>query len=154
MNPSLLSEKTDIKSYLHLYLGCELDTNIPGDYVHPYGHTKIDTLDSDSIAKVLWTLDKKERDQKGGFIDSDHIYCKPILRPLSSMTVEEEFEIFPKMTSSKWGPYSPDEFARLLSKGFDIFNLIEKGLALSSSNERVEDAGITYRINTDFKTKD
>lgn len=82
-----------IEDYLHLYLGCELDTSIHGGYIHPYGCVKITKLDISTIHDVLWSLAKKERDIKGGFSDSDHIYCKPLLRPLASMTDEEALEV-------------------------------------------------------------
>lgn len=85
-------EKTQqerLKKVIHLYLGCELDTNITGDYFHPYGFVKIRELNINTIHDVLQALYKKERDQSGGYIDSDHIYCKPILRSLDDMTEEE-----------------------------------------------------------------
>jgi hypothetical protein len=156
--------RVEIKDILHYYLGCELDTNITGDYIHPYGFTKITSLTVSNISSVLYALDKKERDQKGGWNDSDHIYCKPILRKFSSMTDDEVQELinYDKIkneykqiayhfdgTSIKIdytietdeGTHSQsfqiDRFAMnaydtawCFRNGFDLFGLIEKGLAI------------------------
>jgi hypothetical protein len=69
--------------------------------------------------------------------------AKPILRPLSSMTEEEARELFKhQYGDEKYNrtmlrfafQYSPDAFRYLLSKGFDLFSLIENGQALEKQS--------------------
>lgn len=67
--------------------------------------------------------------------------CKLILRPLSSMTEEEEREMIATQDDVKLEGYpeillkadSGKTFLYMLSKGFDLFNLIEQDLAIDSS---------------------
>lgn len=55
-----------------------------------------------------------------------------ILRPLSSMSELEILEGKRTLSFSKWGPYTAEDVQWLLSKGFDLFSLIEKGEAISN----------------------
>ena len=125
----------DIKQYLHLYLGCEIETDISFSISHhsPVSYKK---LDADNYGKIIGELSVSEWSR----------YCKPILRPLSSMTEEEAFECFgsqwdgdePTMKSmvkeDGWElmHFAPTHFKYLLSKGFDLFGLIESGLAIGA----------------------
>ena len=100
--------KKDIKNYLHLYLGCEVMVN---DLYEP-NPVIMEAINDQSI-----------------FIDSGCDYpfedVKPILRLLPDMTEDEEKEY------AAWNTTSTHESTRyLLSKGFDIFGLIEAGLAI------------------------
>lgn len=71
---------------------------------------------------------------------------KPILRPLSDMTEEEMhecgnmvYDFSDEPDLNKWEPkdfeigLAPEQFQWLLSKGFDIFNLIRDGLAINKT---------------------
>lgn len=135
----------DIKDYLHLYLGCDIDNNVQGQYVHPYGCVKIDELTPENYATVMGVMNNEERNFKKFGDDKIH-YCKPILRPLSDMTEEEflEFKVladedFDKMiripsVAIKTRISHKFEATRfLLSKGFDLFNLIPEGLAIDKT---------------------
>lgn len=67
---------------------------------------------------------------------------KPLLRPLSSMTEEEMHECgnmvydFSGTDLDQWQPsdfeigLAPEQFHWLLKKGFDLFGLIDAGIAL------------------------
>lgn len=110
----------DIKDYLHLYLGCEI-CKADGS-----GNFK---LTPHTLSQM--NLPNTTPDIKKG---------KPILRPLSSMT-EEELSAM----ESIYGFYASKPYAErlgtdaevtrhLLSKGFDLFNLIPEGLAIDSTN--------------------
>jgi len=109
-----------IQDYLHLYLGCTAMIT-EGSTVSPYN------LSSDILSSVY----------AGEFVD-----VKPILRPLSDMTDEESREIcaytrnaqaFVKFdTPIGKEAINPLPFKYLLSKHFDLFGLIEAGLALNA----------------------
>lgn len=60
----------------------------------------------------------------------DEDETKPLLRPLSSMSEDEAVEWYAK----KDGANHTQGFLFLLSKGFDLFGLIEKGEALDIAN--------------------
>lgn len=110
----------EIKDYLHLYLWCMLKTE--------FGQS---VLYADNIYRAK------------------NLNWKPILRPLSDITEEEEFEMteitglfigsgFIKAIKEN-SKYVIDvrnsfEVTRyLLSKHFDLFNLIEEGLAIDKT---------------------
>ena len=123
------AKRKDIKDYLHLYLGCEVLTND-----HELGRNK------------------KQRGRTGtfvGFADYHRMDCrlnfragpegrcniyllKPILRPLSDMTLEERKESY--RLKDDLGIGTVELFRWLLSKGFDLFGLIEAGLAIDKTN--------------------
>ena len=106
----------DIKDYLHLYLGCQI--SIGGRY------------------NVTLTANYTD----ASHISLDHCLAnpayKPILRPLSSMTGQEmeEFYVMPEpMLTWRVDMYyqlPPNRFHWLLSKHFDLFDLIEDELAI------------------------
>lgn len=113
-----------IEDYLHLYLGCEIKI---GD--------QIEILDAVGQSGEFESL------YKGHLRNFYHISVgvKPILRPLSDMTEEEKFEI---QQISGWVDYNhyinqgfckPEVFKYLLSKSFDLFGLIESGLAIDKT---------------------
>jgi hypothetical protein len=72
-----------------------------------------------------------------------HKYIKPILRSLDDMTEEEarecgnliyDFSNEPELVSKNGSAFEyhlmPEEFHWLLSRGFDLFGLIDTGLAI------------------------
>lgn len=114
----------ELKDYLHLYIGCKLQRG---------GTVTYALLSAAEYASFdAW---------------SD---LKPILRPLSDMTEEEKTEykakfngmestnILPEIRAGRLINFhlnskSPFEVAFLLSKGFDLFGLIEAGLAIDKT---------------------
>ena len=118
----------DIKDYLHLYLGCEV-------YVERYD--KIGTLVMVSSESRMGWVRLRNPDI------SEWQEIKPILRPLSDMTEEEkddfadhgyEFEDNGELPVNIWkGVNMSGHVLWLLSKGFDLFGLIEAGLAIDKT---------------------
>lgn len=85
----------------------------------------------DELSKAIASIDVR----CGGFkLDENNI--KPYLRPMSSMTEEENKEFAKVMVKSQDCSYQNNESATTivndwyLSKGFDVRGLIPKGLAL------------------------
>lgn len=111
----------EIKDYLHLYLGCQCVWRVKG-------------LDDEwRIAGVdLKVLDR--------VYDRQPFEFKPILRKLSDMTEEEATEmqlsgIWFRTTKERWEDIicTPENLIQLLSKHFDLFGLIESGLAIDAT---------------------
>ncbi len=106
---------------LALYLGCkaEIYSEIPN---------------TDKLIKVI-------NSELIGYVeDGSPMIVKPILRPLKSITVDEAKECniemgqillaqFPKEAGLKF--FTANQFQWFLSKGFDLFGLIEKGYAIA-----------------------
>jgi hypothetical protein len=118
----------DIKDYLPFYTGC--------DILVPYGEAKfcyIQTyLHRNDINVVV--------DIGDNYVAFDFHEVKPILRPLSDIT-EEECNLLSWSYTNAYGRkllYSPEmlnpeEFKQLLVWGFDLFGLIEAGLAIDKT---------------------
>lgn len=106
----------NIKDYLHLYIGCKVSYT---------GMANNRTL------TVKWL---------GGLLEANGWQnIKPILRPLSDMT-EEEFKAAGLVTHPKhWKEHIANysfqirTITYLLSRGFDIFGLIEENLAINKT---------------------
>ena len=133
--PSKINNMKDIKDYLHLYLGCEVmchyeERSKKGDYDFKGTFEGIDC----GQYQVF-------HGQKKAFLV--HKYnaknIKPILRPLSDMTENEAKEL----AEIKRSPSAGKTVTRtelyaatthyLLSKHFDLFGLIESGLAIDKT---------------------
>lgn len=117
----------NIKDYLHLYIGCEVDTNVQGQYIHPYGCIKIEELTVENLFIILERMRFNEE-----------YYCKPILLPLSDMTEEEsrehdQIEMVKVKTLDGTIVHDANAVAWLLSKHFDLFGLIDAGLAIDKT---------------------
>lgn len=117
----------DIKDYLHLYLGCkvEIGATLPGMLLGVEGNTAF--VKHFTEGRICMALKQ----------------VKPILRPLSDMTEEEgvEAEVAWKEGSNYGETIGQGlncayayRLKYLLSKGFDLFNLIPKGLAIDKSS--------------------
>jgi len=120
-------EKT-FKDYAHLYLGCEL--TVPKRY--NFGGIVTD-LEKATMVSVWDEFIKFE--QITGFHPIENF--KPILRPLSDMT-KEEIECISKMNITKEAyDMTVCEFAKVtkwhLEKGFDLFGLIDAGIAIDKN---------------------
>lgn len=116
-----------IEDYLHLYLGCDI-------FVPRQNQDLKDDIMRLTAAKMC------------GY---DLSNVKPILRPLADMT-EEEGALMDDMAKRQRDNYieiqnckffdgirteSAEAFAFLLSKHFDLFGLIEAGLAIDKTNQ-------------------
>jgi hypothetical protein len=130
---------TKFKDVAHLYFGCQLQTE--------EGIGKLNELNNDEECEQPITC----YDLVHAFLRYDEV--KPILRPLSDMTEEEATEVG-RRGSEGWNiiakgePISCNadvsklglgvvhrqaaETAYLLSRGFDLFGLIESGEAISA----------------------
>ena len=116
-----------IEDYLHLYLGCEAKVDVENEL-------------GQLLAIVL-----SERIQLGiGFGFNNRAIrlhyseeVKLILRPLSDMTDEESkkvnFPVFNKNGTPLLNMWFPEDFLYLLSKHFDLFGLIDAGLAIDKT---------------------
>lgn len=109
-----------ISDYLHLYLGCDIMILCYKDYS---GGTY--KLTGKIFANIIDNYNPKED------------LIKPILRPLSDMTEEEREELNDiELGESSWPTVAralAPCFAWMLSKGFDLFGLIESGLAIDKT---------------------
>jgi hypothetical protein len=123
-----MSTEKKIQDYLHLYLGCEVMA----------GTHRCKLIGIEDGAIVMHSISGR------------HVILfaniKPILRCLSDMTEQEmqecgnmEYDFSDDPDLNKWEPkdfeigLSPRQFAWLLSKHFDLFDLIPDGLAIDKS---------------------
>jgi hypothetical protein len=133
-------ENKNIKDYLRFYLGCEVLTDNGIETLVGVG-----LLGSD--AQRFRTIER--------FRSSTNDWSKEnkiILRPLSDMSEDEALEVAENILSlnglnlddwsakdivsayvEQWDRYTPEETKWLLSKGFDLFGLIESGLAIDKT---------------------
>lgn len=125
-----------LKDYLHLHLGCECKMIKPSYHAVHELH-----LSSDRT----FILTGKLYDYFSS--DTTKAEIKPILRPLSDMTDEEKKEIdkqYKAFTKSKTFDdtgvvmWSAKHTQILLSKHFDLFGLIDAGLAIDKTKQTVE----------------
>jgi hypothetical protein len=111
-----------IEDYLHLYIGHSCSVN-------GLDATIIRGSELGLHRNVIAVIESK--DKTGCTVRRiDPCYVKPILRPLSDMTEEEKSKIS-KSTVNK--VFYPEEFLYLLKQGFDLFGLIESGLAITKT---------------------
>lgn len=140
----------DIKDYIQFYLGCDVQW-------------ARNSLQTPSKAKLLCynICGECVLENKDNQFQVNISLIKPILRPLSSMTEEEAKHLFvlhfdadpekivyshfdevenyhiAEWDNRRFAIYlkalSPDAFIYLLSKGFDLFGLIESNLAVASN---------------------
>lgn len=116
--------KTELKDVLHFYLGCEVRRTVN------------DNLDYEVGVLVGISKSEVEENKTVAIIDTEgSVFAEwyieettPILRPLSSMTEDELRNLWEQ------GGARPDEFIYLLSKSFDLFNLIPNGLAIDKNS--------------------
>lgn len=123
----------EIKDYLHLYLGCECEITQPTVHKFADGFEYTYSGVVKLSAEILWAFQTV-------------LYrLKPILRPLSDMTEEElqecgnmiyDFSDDPELNNHKWQDFeicAVEQFYWLLKKHFDLFGLIESGLAVDKT---------------------
>jgi hypothetical protein len=112
----------NVIDYLHLYLGCKIKKQ-----------GKIQELDSRMLAR-LYAMEE----YISGFLNNE---VKLILRPLYDITTDElmelqwrkcDFDLFKSELKMKGKlNIKPSELAFLLRQNFDIFDLIDSGIALN-----------------------
>lgn len=123
-----------IEDYLHLYLGCKVELDNGGSKVYNRKLIAVGGVDDEPYCK-LRLGDAGE----GQFVHAVLLKenrAKPILRPLSSMTEEEREEA--ATTATIHGAHITitthyEGMRYLLSKHFDLFGLIDAGLAIDST---------------------
>lgn len=108
-----------IEDYLHLYLGCELLSKSTGEVVA----TLLGVVGNEAHFKVSGVKYSARCDN-----------YKPILRPLSDMTEEERSELIYLQNADQRAYYEmAAQVKYLISKYFDLFGLIEAGLAIDKT---------------------
>ena len=123
-----------LTDYLNYLIGCDIDTNIPGAYIHPYGCVTLKELTPENYFIIMSSLKQKEKYQKEGCIDHDHLYCYPILNPLEEMQDEDYLWIANRAYTDF---VSVDERIQI-GKDFIEYNFLNKGLHDSRSNKLKE----------------
>lgn len=116
-----------LKDYIHFYLGCEclIGDKKEIDYIQMVNETGLSVCTGTNKNDIqLWYKTSS---------------CKPILRPLSDMTEEENKEAMKMyyvddVELLPWFSKQHFELTRwLLSKHFDIFGLITDGIAIDKT---------------------
>ena len=110
----------DIKDYLHLYLGAMFIVDGQSGRFKLSGYNPYTGIQNVCGECVFDDLSK----------------IKLILRSLSDMTEEEDQIEFPQNNRGEFIDmhWYPDGYIWLLSKGFDLFNLIEENLAIDKNS--------------------
>lgn len=121
----------ELKDYLHFYLGCECMMTKPSYHAVHELHLSVKerfVLRGKLLAYFIETTTQAE--------------IKPILRPLSDMTNDEWNEMGRKLrtganirTARDLWKMNAEETVYLLSKHFDLFGLIDAGLAIDSTKQ-------------------
>lgn len=146
--------KKGLKDYLHLYLGCEVvyEGIINGKELKDeqdehkedvFYEPKVEVKRGEKIGvlkEIFTDITGKSRKSRIGRKGLQTHYgngnFKLILRPLSDMTDEEYWEADKlQMPIKEFGEYqfSAEQYRYLLSKHFDLFGLIEAGLAIDAT---------------------
>jgi hypothetical protein len=146
----MTKEQIAVKDILHLYLGCEVET--------PNGiGILISVGDSERGEDCIVSI--QNNDEESGFYGEwtdytlEHHVIKPRLRQLSSMAEEEFREVLYDEATEEFGGITfteqfknaveniniedvvltPHQTKYLLSKHFDLFDLIPSGLAIDAT---------------------
>lgn len=115
-----------IEAYIHLYLGC--------------GATEGNDALVGKLSGIHLNHCYIDYDYKIQSVSIDNL--KLVLRPLSDMTEEElkHFGVSETLTKEELQQhffdcpfFTPDEYVYLLKHGFDLFGLIEDGLAVDKT---------------------
>lgn len=113
-----------IEDYLHLYLGCDVEYNLSSmRYVLIGIESDAAYIFSESIGMQIVSMFR----------------IKPILRPLSDMTEEDYAYLNDGYNNSdkhsRYGSHywEAEQTRYLLSKHFDLFGLVESGLAIDKT---------------------
>lgn len=132
-----------IEDYLHLYLGCE-GLYLAGYGVHGKKQVKAKFVGFTSQGKLILICYDITGKEWGYDVVADFYEFIPAIRPLSDMTEDEAIECIdydPKIfipfneISKDWRTkvLDADRWRKLISKGFDLFGLIDAGLAIDKT---------------------
>jgi hypothetical protein len=126
--------KKELKYYLPLYgIGCPVKT-IDGLgtvlVIHPKAVTV--SLNKISLDQTLHGVEKGNGGLHRTYLYKDSFFTL-ILRPLSDMTDEERAEAFTIKGKNAFVEFEAETTKFLLSKHFDLFGLIEAGLAIDKT---------------------
>lgn len=118
---------TKLKDVLHLYLGCEV--------LYNNKRWRLWSL-SKELAKLVRSKSEYNEQYTRFIEDYTHI-IKPILRPLSDMKEDEKEQVMGTSEGIKDENSAAMAMAAatriMLSKHFDLFNLIESGQAIDAT---------------------
>lgn len=118
----------EIKDYLHLYLGCKVEYDDRIGIIHQYYLPAGKYMEG----KVWFcSLEEDGNPEMSCSVAADKV--KPILRPLSDMTGEERSTAKELSNGTFLYRTCAETTQFLLSKHFDIFGLIESGLAIDKT---------------------
>lgn len=126
----------ELKDYIHFYIGCKCQTisRTESEQGKPMGYRVGNLVDVDILCLNVGI---SRADTGCIWYKFDEI--KPILRPLSDMTEKErnfinmsKQELDQSIFEDPNASFYVTEFVYLLSRGFDIFGLIDAGLAIDS----------------------
>lgn len=133
---------TKFKDVAHLYIGCKMQS----------GHILIGIQPKNEINRPMLMAEDEDNPTSIAW-EADWNMDKPVLRPLSSMTEEDEMQIC-EIVGVFLGGYliealkngtkymvdiqcSFDLTRYLLSKSFDLFGLIDSGEAIDATKEGI-----------------
>lgn len=125
----------EIKDYLHLYLGCEIKCT--------GGHYEGEVAIINGVTKTHITVEGSIKSDFNVIVyETFYNYWKPILRPLSDMTLDEMAILQIDGLDDLKGNLGDllmktTDFLMLLHWGFDIFDLIPAGLAIDKTLQTV-----------------
>lgn len=127
-----------IEDYLHLLIGCNV--KLTGGAI--FKLVGIKPMQAKPIERGIQTFAVLQHEDS--IIDILAYHCAPILRPLSSMTEEDQRNLS-RIDRAFAERYSNDQeraflieaqkIQYLLSKHFDLFGLIEAGLAIDATTQ-------------------
>jgi hypothetical protein len=142
----------DIRSYLHLYVGCECEASQEGvKFTYNIKITPELLCDYDWIKPILRPLSDMTEDEAVEFIHLKHrsILCNIDRTEVTKIIFGESkniihFTYFKKRGCGAEGggqtyyvnQSDPEQFMFLLSKGFDLFDLIPAGLAIDRTKHK------------------
>ena len=124
-----------IEDYIYMYIGCQAQTEDGIGRLNSFNHES-------GGCEIIFGITGPDF-SKTYFADQ----VKIVLRPLSDMTEEEMqecgnmiYDFSDEPDLNKWKPsdfeigLAPEQFHWLLKKSFDLFGLIESGLAIDKSS--------------------
>lgn len=122
--------KKELKDYAHLYIGCQIELN--ESRFSEEQDDRVFTLDG------VWGNSFCVKELGGywygfGSYHNGESHDKLLLRPLSSITNEERFERGKAIIKFGKTEIEAEYHRWMLSKGFDMFELIEAGIALDKT---------------------
>ena len=129
-----------LKDVLHFYIGCEVE------YPNTDGKPTRATLTGISRLDGVETTYKRKKDgcigdylswKENGYHDANAFNVKPILKRTTNMTdAEIKAMPFKQYPDFEHKIFTPEQTIYLLKDGFDLFGLIDAGLAIEAMSKR------------------